>query len=125
MELLTGPSPKQPELFPQDTEILNENQDDTKDMKPTRRWFRVRGPISAIKATLMDLKWNLKPIHWQDPEGYDWKLDMEQFPSIEETFKDFDQFNLLATVASSLEASLWQQASSFDYGAGLALGTDL
>ena len=42
-----------------------------------RRWSRVRGPMAAVVATIVDLGWvPLKPDEWEDETGENWQLNL-------------------------------------------------
>ncbi|CAK0877669.1 unnamed protein product [Prorocentrum cordatum] len=85
-------------------------------------WSR---PMSAITVALLDLQRTpRKPLHWAGPEGNDELLKRGQLQSIGRAFEEFDQPNASTAVVNSVGASLWQQASAFDNGAGLAQAAD-
>ena len=42
-------------------------------MKAKGMWLKVRGPLAALQATLLDLGWQPKEVwQWTDPDGEEW-----------------------------------------------------
>ena len=79
------------------------------------RWLRVRGPITATIATLLDRGFKpLSPTQWLTPDGqYISNFDHE--PGI-------SQYHVLDQIQRMLELKQWEAASSHHNGSGLASG---
>lgn len=79
-----------------------------------RIWKRVRGPITAVIATLRDLDWKSPfPDEWIDFEGQRWQAGGSDLTA------------LTARVAQSVERQVWPVAATHPQGAGLERGADL
>eukprot|EP00972_Heterocapsa_arctica_P021237 3125767-Heterocapsa_arctica.AAC.1 len=60
------------------------------------KWHKVRGPLAALQATLMDLGWQPKQVwQWIDPGGEEWSLD----PSDGSLWQDLRQ-ELIKTITA-------------------------
>ncbi len=74
-----------------------------------RRWYHVRGHISATIATLLDLNWQPKaPSLWFDQEGFGWKMS--------DSF--FDLEAICQAIAKAAVEKEWSRASHHFCGGG-------
>ncbi len=79
------------------------------------RWGRVRGPVSAVVATLLDLGWRpLGPACWKDTDGEEFNL----LTGDRDRLVDF-------ALEGALEQRAWRRAAAFHLGGGLEDGVDL
>ena len=85
------------------------------------RWRKVRGAMSAVIATLLDLGWDPVQVNrWIDGEGSTWHFDDEYIRSPLINFAPFK-----TALAKALRAKLWRKAADFHHGKGLQDGVDL
>ena len=87
------------------------------------RWRQVKGPMTAVIATLLDYHWEVDPADtflWRSPCGGDaWHLQLD--PA--EPTPDIEPF--VAAVEESIWAASWQRASQHYLGKGLEDGCDI
>ena len=81
------------------------------------RWMKVKGPIGATIAVLLDARWrSVHPDGWMLPEPCD-----DYWPIVTEGH----QQGLIDHFAQTLASNLWNAASRFFEGAGVERGIDL
>jgi hypothetical protein len=80
-----------------------------------RRWSMVKGTISAVIATLMDLEWEPRsPTMWVDSDGEEFHI-----PTC-----DHDRL-LKYALSGAVNQQVWQAASKWHLGRGAERGVDL
>ena len=90
------------------------------------RWQCVRGPISAVVATLMGVSWQpIDPTTWITPKSSGYtksnNSSSEQIACFTET-QGHSVREVLHRLEGGLEAAVWLKASSAHNGSGLELG---
>ena len=94
----------------------------------SKRWRKVRGPIGAVQAILLDLGWlPVSAVEWRRPVGDSWEVWQFPDPPPEEQRSEdvFDFSDLLDDLREDLSSSLWAAASSHPFGDCLSQGADL
>lgn len=87
------------------------------ELRGPRRWQRVRGPMGALIATLVDMNWEPPgPTHRTDPDGTEWEIDPVGG-------------GILAQVAMHVRKfcvrELWRKAAAHHSGGGVGDDADL
>ena len=84
--------------------------------KPRGRWQVVRGGLSTLIATLLDMQWQPdRPDRWTDDRGNEWVLGQAAMDSV----------TVLREIEISVRRQLWRRAAGFHLGAGLQHGVVL
>ena len=94
----------------------------------SKRWRRVRGPIGALQATLLDVGWlPVAACEWRRPVGDSFEVWQFPDPPPEEKRSEdvFDFSDLLDDLREDISSSLWGSAASHEFGDGLARGADV
>eukprot|EP00972_Heterocapsa_arctica_P043557 6430646-Heterocapsa_arctica.AAC.1 len=77
-------------------------------------WLKVRGPLAALQATLLDLGWHPKEVwNWIDPSGQEWELD----PNDGSLWQD-----LRHELQKTITKQVWTKAAEHYLGLGLEAG---
>ena len=97
------------------------------DAAGSRRWNLVRGPISAVIATLCDAGWKAEvATRWQRPHLGSWEV--WQIPSStppDYSSSEFDATGILEDFSEDIRRQQWARASQFLHSEDLAAGGDL
>jgi ribonuclease HI len=81
------------------------------------RWGKVKGPMGAVIATLMDLGWQPEgPTRWGDPQGNRWQIDPRRAGVIP---------LVLAKIRQSCTSLVWRKANEHYCGQGIGEAADL
>eukprot|EP00959_Pyramimonas_sp_CCMP1952_P277167 5794228-Pyramimonas_sp.AAC.1 len=73
-----------------------------------RRWFRIRGPMSAIITSLLALGWDTPGLfEWRGPVDERWEAPVQDLSSLRAFLASYEPPDLLAAVHKTVEVKLW------------------